>query len=166
MQESLESRIAYLRGLADGFDVNAQSSEGKLISEMIEILDEMHAHIHELHARVEESEDYLEAIDEDLQDVEMLLFEDDDELYENIDDDDCLVRDQLYDEYADMDDDEDAILYETADNDHFDTTYEFACPNCQEVIFLHEGIDDDGFTHYVIEQQEDHAAGQEPINAT
>lgn len=164
MRDSLDSRIAYLRGLADGFDVNAQSSEGKLIAEMIDVLDEMHAHIHELQVRVEESEDYLEAIDEDLQDVELLLFEDDDELYETIDDD-CLVRDQLYDEYADLDDDEDARVYETADDEHLDTTYEFTCPNCQEVIFLHEGVDDDGYTHYVVESLENRA-DLEPVNPT
>mgnify|MGYP001236186948 CR=1 FL=1 len=86
MQDSLEGRIAYLRGLAEGLDVNAQSSEGKLISEMIEILDEMHAEIHALHTRIEETEDYVDAIDEDLQDVELLLFEDDEALYEEVDD--------------------------------------------------------------------------------
>lgn len=115
MQETLESRIAYLRGLAEGLDVNAQGAEGKLISEMIEILDEMHAEIHELHARVEENTDYLEAIDEDLQDVELLLFEEDEALYAQVDDN-CLEGDELS---ADRGEDAAAYRYESAENDRF-----------------------------------------------
>jgi hypothetical protein len=164
VQDSLANRIAYLRGLADGLEVSDKSTEGKLFMEMIEILDDMHAEVRELHDRVEEAEEYVEALDEDLEDVEMFLFEDDDDLYETVGD--CSDEDEEdYAIYADLDDDEDAQLYENADENHLETTYEFACPSCQEMIFLHEGMDDEGYTHYVIEQQPGDAEVQ-PINPT
>lgn len=150
MLESLANRIAYLRGLADGMDVNEQTSEGRLLVEMIGILDDMYGEFRELHTRVEETEDYVEALDEDLEDVETFLFDDDEDLYETVGD--CSQEAQgKYVTYADMDDDEDAYVYEENEEDHMDTTYEFACPSCQEVIFLHEGMDEEGYNHYVIE---------------
>lgn|GEM_PF-2126706 len=89
MPDSLKGRISYLRGLMEGLDVDAHSSEGKLISEIIEILDEMQAEIKALHTRIDETEDYVDALDEDLQDVELLLFEDDGALYEEVDDEEA-----------------------------------------------------------------------------
>lgn len=164
MLDSLSNRISYLRGLADGMDVNEQTSEGRLLTEMIEILDEMYGEFRSLNARVEEAEEYVEALDEDLEDVEMYLFEDEDDLYETVGD--CQDDTQtVYDEYADMDDDEDAYVYESDAEDHLDTTYEFACPACQEVIMLHEGTDDEGYTHYVIESSRADSQS-EPINPT
>ncbi|CAM3243164.1 CD1247 N-terminal domain-containing protein [Brevibacillus invocatus] len=155
--EALENRIAYLRGLADGLDVGTQSAEGKMLAEMIEILDDMQAEIHVLHTRLEETEDYVEAIDEDLGEMELFLFDDNELLYETVDDDE--------DEYSDLDDDEAAYMYESIDEDEFDTSYEFTCPSCQKGIKFHEGMDEEGYLHYVIEPFQE-KAGFEPINPT
>jgi len=162
--ESLANRIAYLRGLAEGMDISEKSSEGKIILELIDIIDDVTAQFHELETRVEEAEDYVEALDEDLEDIELYLFDDDEQLYETVRDCDDDEQDE-YATYYDLDDDEDAYVYEGAGDDHLETTYEFSCPNCHEMIFLHEGQDDEGYTHYVIEQQ-DSRADTEPINPT
>ncbi|MGN7468803.1 CD1247 N-terminal domain-containing protein [Brevibacillus sp. SAFN-007a] len=162
MLETMANRIAYLRGLADGLDVSEQGAEGKILTEMIEMMDEVYAQFRELHARVEEAEDYVEALDEDLEDVERYLFKDDDALYETIEDDDHGI------EYAtgyDLDDDEDASFYETRDDAHLADGYEFSCPHCQKEIHLREGRDAEGYRHYVIQQP----AGEreyQPINPT
>jgi hypothetical protein len=151
MLDALENRIAYLRGLADGLDVGS-SAEGKMMAEIIDILDDMHAEIHVLHTRLEETEDYIEAIDEDLGDIELFLFDDDELLYETVEEDDA-----------------EAYTYESMDTeldeDQFDTSYEFTCPSCQKGIKLHEGMDDEGYLHYVIEPY-DEKAGHESINPT
>ncbi|EJL41066.1 hypothetical protein BAG01nite_02220 [Brevibacillus agri] len=160
MIEAMANRIAYLRGLADGLDVGEKSAEGKIMAEMIEIMDEVCAQFRELHARVEEAEDYVEALDEDLEDVELYLFEEDDDLYETIEDDDI--------EYAtcyDLDDDEDAYLYEADGDAYLAGGYEFSCPHCQKEIHLREGHDEEGYTHYVIEQSSGEREYQ-PINPT
>ncbi|GED66521.1 hypothetical protein BRE01_02230 [Brevibacillus reuszeri] len=161
--DSLANRIAYLRGLAEGMEISEKSAEGKIILELIDIIDDVCAQFHELETRVEEAEDYVEAIDEDLEDIELYLFDDDETLYETVGD--CEDEEDEYAMYYDLDDDEDAHVYEGAGSDHLETTYEFACPSCHEMIFLHEGQDDEGYTHYVIEQSDCHAQ-TEPINPT
>jgi len=167
--EKLGNRISYLRGLVDGMDVGEHTREGKIVAEMIQLLDDMYGELRELHARVEETEQYAEAIDEDLEDLEIYLFGDDDDWYETVGDcSDERERDDVYEAYADLDDDEEAHVYEnsgeTGQEEHFDTSYEFACPTCQEIIFLHEGVDDEGYHHYVIEPYREDQL--EPINPT
>lgn len=163
--EKLDNRISYLRGLADGMDVGTTSREGKILTELIHLLDDMYAEVKELHVRVEETEEYVEAIDEDLEDLELLLYDDADELYETVTDCDEHELDNQYDDYYDLDDDDEAYAYENRNDDraHLETSYQIECPSCDEVIFLHEGEDDEGYHHYVIEPYSPEAA---PINPT
>lgn len=155
--EQLEKRISYLRGLADGLDVSEASREGKILVDMIEIVDDLVAELNELHLRVQEAEQYVEAVDEDLCDLEYLLYDDDDALYE-------VVEDEESDAFRDLDDSEDASLYEnTAEaGEAYGRRYEFECPSCRGSILFQEGIDEEGYRHYVIEP-----AGEETaINPT
>ncbi|MCM3589537.1 MULTISPECIES: CD1247 N-terminal domain-containing protein [Brevibacillus] len=164
MLESLANRISYLRGLADGLDLTQNSNEGKVLSEVIEVLDEMYGQFRELHARIEETEDYVEAIDDDLDDVELYLFGDEDDLYEMVDDCDEDDDSALYDKFADQDD-EDASTYELDSDDNVIASYEIECPSCHEIMFFQEGEDDEGYHHYIIEPYPQDRQ-YEPINAT
>ncbi|MBO8163147.1 MAG: hypothetical protein H0Z34_05395 [Brevibacillus sp.] len=157
--EHLEKRISYLRGLSDGFDVSETSREGKVLSDVIQVIDDLVAEMKELHMRVQEAEEYLEAVDEDLSDLEYMLF-DDEAIYETVD----ARSDQeepTADQYYDLDDSEDAHLYDrrgrrtAAEEEHLDQTYEIECPTCKEILFLHEGTDDEGYHHYVIEPRQE-----------
>ncbi|GAA4709902.1 CD1247 N-terminal domain-containing protein [Brevibacillus fulvus] len=164
--EKLENRISYLQGLADGMDVGSNSKEGKILQEVIQLLDDMYGELRELHARIEETEEYVEAVDEDLEDLELLLYddaEDDEDLYEMVDDCDDELADDNVDQFYDLDDDETAYTFENQQNDEFDTSYEIECPTCREIIFLHEGTDDEGYHHYVIEPYD---ADAEVVNPT
>lgn len=163
MVESLTNRIAYLRGLAEGMDISEKSAEGKIVLELIDIIDDIAAEFRELHDRVEEAEDYVEALDEDLEDVELYLFEDEERLYKTVGDCSDEADDDLA-AYYDLDDEEDAFIYENVGDRHLDTTYEFSCPSCHEDILLHEGTDEEGYTHYVIEPSK--ADREHPINPT
>lgn len=153
--------------MADGSDVGENSREGKILTEVIQLLDDMHAEIRALDARVEETEEYVDAIDEDLEDLELLLYDDDENLYELVDDDcdDGDEDDNQYLQYYDLDDDDEAYTFQASGDksDEFETSYEFECPSCHEMIFLHEEIDDEGYHHYVIEQIDSDA---QPINPT
>jgi hypothetical protein len=164
--EQAANRIAYLRGLADGMEGNNGSREGKMFIELIELMDDLCGELRELHARVEETERYAEAIDEDLEDVELLLYGDEEDLYETVGD--C-AEEHLddYQAFADLDDDETAHIYEMDRDEgvHFDTSCEFECPACREVIRLHEGVDDEGYQHYVIEPYRSETELQ-PVNPT
>lgn len=110
---NLTDRAAYLRGLADGMNLDASKGENKLMLEMLNLIDEMAQHIAEMDADIDELGEYVEDIDSDLGDVEELLFEDEEE---NDDDED------------DEDDDSEEIVFE--------------CPNCgKPVIMMADAID-------------------------
>lgn len=165
MLEQLANRISYLRGLADGMDVNQGSNEGKILAEVIEIMDDMYGQFRELHARIEETEDYVEAIDDDLDDVELYLFGDEDDLYEIVDDCDDDTAILLDDDYPEQDD-EDAAVYELdSEDDQVIASYEIECPSCHEILYFQEGEDEEGYRHYVIEQMPQER-GHEAINPT
>ncbi|WP_176560173.1 CD1247 N-terminal domain-containing protein [Brevibacillus dissolubilis] len=172
--EHLDKRISYLRGVIDGMDLDQTSMENRILVDLIDLLDEVSTELKSVHTRVDEVEDYVEAVDEDLSDMEYLLYDDeDDDLYEDVDDDceEYYLVDEDGEHYYDLDDSEDAYVYESRhvrgrdsrDDVSFDRSYEIECPTCREVVFLHEGTDQEGYHHYVIEPNH---GGTEPINPT
>ena len=74
--EHLYEKVAYLRGLAEGMELNESSKEGKVLLQIIETLEEFTDAIVELDENQMELTDYVETIDEDLEDVEDELFDD------------------------------------------------------------------------------------------
>lgn len=90
MDESLR-RIAYLKGLADGYEINGKSKEGKLLLEIIDTLEEM---AEDYEDRISELEEYVDILEDDLSDVEEFIFGDDDFDYDLFDDED-------YDDFED-----------------------------------------------------------------
>lgn len=78
-------KVAYLRGLADGLKLTDTTAEGKVLLNVIEVLDDLALSVTDLEDAVEELGEVVDAIDDDLQDVEDALYEEDDEdepLYE------------------------------------------------------------------------------------
>ncbi len=131
--EYLEKRISYLRGLADGFEVGEASREGKILAGMIEVLDELTSEVKAVYRRLEETEEYVEAVDEDLNDVELFLFDDDDRMYEAVEDEDdekYTLADLDHEDYYDLDDSDDSHVYEAE------------CPTCKNHFYVVEPNDD------------------------
>ncbi|MFM1653063.1 CD1247 N-terminal domain-containing protein [Brevibacillus sp. B_LB10_24] len=174
--EHLQKRISYLRGLAEGMDVSGASREGKMIGEIIEVLDDFYGQVRDLQARVEETEVYVEAIDEDLSDLEYMLQADDEALYEIVEDDED--AESAESDFYDLDDSEDANVYASLDNRgqersktgagadgtgaEYEITHVVECPNCHETLLLLDEVDTDGYRHYIIEPYN----RLEPINPT
>lgn len=141
--KELKERVSYLQGLADGLNVGNDTKEGRLLSEVIDVLGDFAEYLGELEDAQIDLEEYVESIDEDLYDLEdeVLEIEDDeDELDEVVDFDDddltyvdveCPKCHEIVCFEADIVDDEDLI--------------EVTCPNCDEVVFVNdmEEIDDD-----------------------
>lgn len=97
---NLSDKISYLRGLAEGLKIDQDSNEGKLILQLIDVMQDAVAEISEMQEAMDELNDYVESIDDDLSELEG-DFEDDDEF--NDDDD-------IFDSDTDMDDNDDAVL--------------------------------------------------------
>ena len=110
-------KVAYLKGLAEGMELDTEKKEGKLLSAIIDLLEDIALEIEDLWDGEEELAEGLDAVSDDLEDVEDLIFEDEDE-----DEDE-------YDE-EDFDDDEDC--------------YATTCPTCEEEIFFDESVLEDG----------------------
>lgn len=109
----LTNRAAYLRGLADGMNIDREKNENKLMLEMLNLLDEMVQKIKTLDNDLGELEAYVEDIDSDLGDVEEILFEDEDS--------DCDCCDDDCDCCGEFDDSEELS---------------FDCPHCGETVMV------------------------------
>ncbi len=104
--ETIHERISYIKGIAEGIDFYNNSKEGKIYSEMIQVITDLNRTLENTTSRLLELEEYVEAIDEDLNDVEWDFYEEEDDLddlddlYEIDDDDDegieMLVDDEQY----------------------------------------------------------------------
>ena len=110
-------KVAYLKGLAEGMELDTEKKEGKLLAAIIDLLEDIALELEDLWDGEEELYEGLDAVSDDLEDVEDLIFEDEDE-----DEDE-------YDE-EDFDDDEDC--------------YATTCPTCEEEIFFDESVLEDG----------------------
>ena len=118
---NLTEKTAYLKGLADGLDIDTSSKEGKLLKAIVELLDEVTATVTTLDDDVDQIYEELDAIDEDMDDLEEYVFGDEE------------------DEEDDEEEDEDDLYYEITcpkcgetvcvDEDTL-TSEDLACPNC------------------------------------
>lgn len=95
----LYEKISYLRGLADGLDVKADTKEGKLFNALLEVVEEIADGMSDIVEEQEEMNEYLDLLDEDLTTVEEELF---DEV--EIDEDDDYDFGDYYEE--DLDDED------------------------------------------------------------
>ncbi|MDF2593655.1 MAG: hypothetical protein K0S75_3121, partial [Clostridia bacterium] len=75
---NIKERVAYLQGLTQGLNVNERSAEGKLLINIIDVLDDMAEEFNNIQMVQEDLETYIESMDDDLTDLE-------DEVYEDID---------------------------------------------------------------------------------
>ncbi len=135
-------KVAYLKGLMEGMNIDRESGEGKLFSVIADILNDVALDIEELESDVFDLGEDVDAISDDLSDVEDYLFEDEDE--DDDDDDD----DYDYDE----DEDEEPLFFEvtcpacdntiTVDEDVVNLGA-IQCPNCGEMLEFEFDEDDE-----------------------
>ena len=113
---TISEKVAYLKGLADGLDLDKEpSKEGKIIAKIIDVLEDVGFAVEDLEVEVEALTDGMESMAEDLSDVETALFDEDDE-------------------------DAEELETEQEDEDFF----EIECPSCGEDIVIDESVLDIG----------------------
>ena len=75
---TISEKVAYLKGLAEGLDLDTQKSkEGKLISVMIGILEEVGLSIEDLEENSLALGEEIDALSDDLADVESIVYDED-----------------------------------------------------------------------------------------
>lgn len=114
----ISEKVAYLKGLMEGLNIDEQTNEGKLFTAILDVLDEIALEIEDLTDEVMELGDGLDVVSDDLGDVEDIVYDDDDD---------------------DDDDDEEEECYATTcpeceEEIYFDDTVledgALLCPNC------------------------------------
>ena len=84
---TISEKVAYLKGLAEGLDLDTtKSKEGKLISVMIGILEELAMSVEDLEENALNLGEEIDVLSDDLADVEEVVFEEDED-GEDYDDD-------------------------------------------------------------------------------
>ena len=75
----ISEKIAYLKGLMEGMNVDTESNEGKLFAAVVDVLDEIALEVEDLTDEVMELGDGLDVISDDLSDVEDIVYDVEDE---------------------------------------------------------------------------------------
>ena len=115
----ITEKVAYLKGLMEGMKIDTETNEGKILSAMVDILEDIGLELEELWNAQGELEDGLDVVSDDLEDIEDIVYDEDDE--ESFDD-----------EYYEDDAEEDEDCYATT------------CPTCEETIYFDESVLEDG----------------------
>ncbi len=87
---TLTEKVAYLKGLAAGLDLDKDSKETKIFEAMFDILEDLALTVSDIDEDLAEVEELVDELDEDLADIEEYVYCDDD------DDCCCCDDDELY----------------------------------------------------------------------
>ncbi len=121
---TITEKVAYLKGLMDGLELDKSTKEGKVLAAMADVLED-------IALTVADNCDQIDAIDEDLENLEEFVYEGD--FFDDFDDDD---DDFCFGDCDDCDGCDDYDEYE----------YEIECSNCHETIFIDESAFEEGKT--------------------
>ena len=138
----LTEKIAYMKGLLDGIELDGSTKEGKAILQMAEVMEEMGVYIDDLQSQIDELTELCDLLDHDLGEVETDLYCDDDDFDD--DDDDFEFDDEDDDEESDfqigkvLPADYDDFSYDDDDEDFENEIYVVNCPSCDEAVNLSE----------------------------
>ncbi len=73
----LKERVAFLKGMAEGMNLSDATNEGKLLKAIIEVLDDVALAVDDIEEVQEELSDQVDNLDEDLAEVEKVIFDED-----------------------------------------------------------------------------------------
>jgi DNA-directed RNA polymerase subunit RPC12/RpoP len=119
----LKERVAYLKGLAEGMQISDSTNEGKLLKAIIDVLGDVALSVNDVEEVQEQLSEQVDEIDEDLGEIEELIFDGD---YEDEEEDEGAD-----DEGADNESEDD----ESEDEDDEECSMsEFECPHCGEKV--------------------------------
>ena len=115
-------KVAYLKGLVEGMEIDTTKKEGKILAAIIDVLEELSLEVADLWDDQIELAEGMDVISDDLADIE----------------------DIIYDELDDEDEDEDEEEYYEDELGEDEDCYATTCPTCEETIYFDESILEDG----------------------
>lgn len=130
---TVTEKVAYLKGLAEGMDIDAASKEGKLLKAIMDVLADLALSVEDLEDYTAELTEQVDAIDEDLDMLESDFYED----YDEYDDEDEELDTEFYDVSCPNCEQEFSVDEETLLEGSME------CPNCGEHLEFDIECDDD-----------------------
>ena len=82
----LSKKASYIKGLADGLELNKDSNEGKIITQLLELVGEMADEIEELQGGLAETDELVDEMSGDLLDLLQEVYDDEDDEDDDYDD--------------------------------------------------------------------------------
>ena len=115
---TVSEKVAYIKGLAEGLNLDDSTKEGKIIAAIVDVLVDIASDLEDAQDACAMLCEQIDAVDEDLADLEEFIYEEDD------DEDFC--------DGCSCEDDE---------------LYEVECPNCHDIIYIDDKmLEDEGIT--------------------
>ncbi len=118
-------KVAYLKGLVEGMEIDTTKKEGKILAAIIDVLEELSLEVADLWDDQVELAEGLDVVSDDLADIEDII-------YDELDEDD------------DEDEDEDEYEYYEDELGEDEDCYATTCPTCEETIYFDESVLEDG----------------------
>jgi DNA-directed RNA polymerase subunit RPC12/RpoP len=115
----LLEKVAYIKGLMAGLDLDDEKKEVKVIHALVDLVEDLSATVTDLEEETDEICELIDVLDEDLGDVEEVVFDCEDE-----DDCDCC---HCHDE-----------------DDYDGEVYDVTCPTCGKELIVDEEMLDEG----------------------
>ena len=132
---TISEKSAYLKGLMDGLQLNTETSEGKMIAAIVDLLGDVTKRLTDVEETTIAISDELDEIEEDLDAIEDFIMDEDDDDYDYDDEDDDDYEYDDDDDDDEFDDEESEEGFEFGDEDT--TNYEVVCA-CGNVINFDE----------------------------
>jgi formylmethanofuran dehydrogenase subunit E len=132
MYVNLKRDLSYIEGLLQGDEKHRDHVEYKALHRLLDIVDQLVESVEQLDRRQSELEEYVEAVDEDLNDLELLVYDDEDE-----------DEDEEFDEpvYVVCPECGEEVVVEAEDLE--DDSIELLCPKCNTVLELQDIHDEE-----------------------
>ncbi|MEE0946315.1 MAG: hypothetical protein U0M42_05770 [Acutalibacteraceae bacterium] len=120
---TIAEKAAYIKGLAEGLELDNSTKEGKIIAAIVDLLNDIAVDLEDTEDACAELAEQINAVDEDLAELEDFIYEEYEDEYDECEGCSC------------CDDDED------------DELYEVECPNCHDIIYIDDKmLEDEGMT--------------------
>jgi DNA-directed RNA polymerase subunit delta len=126
---NVKEKVAYLQGLTSGMDIGADTREGRLLVNVVDVLEDIADVLEGVRLQQNDLEEYVESIDEDLNVLEEDFYE-----TEVVDDVDNLDDEDIDFVEVECPSCHEAVHFEE-DFLHDDDEVEITCPNCGGIVY-------------------------------
>lgn len=123
----LREKVAYLKGLAEGMKMDYTTNEGRLLKAIMEVLDDIALAVDDIEEVQEQLSEQVDAMDEDLAEIESLIYDIDEDYDDDDEDEDDDDDDGDYDDEEDGEEEEEVFA-------------EFDCPHCGKTVNLQDAF--------------------------